>query len=187
LARYWGTGRRTVEQTHSIEIGALQRYGYLSAPKQGSLIWRWGGEITGTARIECDGTQLKIRNQLIHIGRMLCRFGGHRLWFVCVCGRHVSALYSPNGRPWACRHCYRLTYATRQAIPRDRHLLRAQRVRRRLGGSANMLEPFPPKPKGMHRRTYERLRHAHDLADQKAMTGFMQFADRLHRQLRTDP
>src|SRR5215510_11370950 len=52
-----------------------------------------GSEITGTARIEWNGTQLKIRNQLIHIGRTPCRFGGHRLWFKCACGRHVLALY----------------------------------------------------------------------------------------------
>jgi len=186
LARYWGTGRRTVEQTRSIEIGALQRDGYFGVPKQGWRIWqREGGEITGTARIEWDGTQLQIRNQLIHIGWTPCRFGGHRLWFKCVCGRHVSTLYSPNGRPWACRQCYRLTYATRQTIPRDRQLLRAQRIRRRLGGSANMLEPFPPKPKGMHRRTYDRLRRAHDLAEQKAMMGLTQWLDRLERAVRT--
>jgi hypothetical protein len=187
LARYWGTGRRTVEQTRSLEIGPLQRDGYLSAPKQDWLIWRReGGEITGMARVEWDGIQLRIRNQVIHIGRTPCRLGGYRLWFKCVCGRHVSALYSPNGGRWGCRHCYRLTYATRQAIPRDRQLLRAQRIRRRLGGSPNMLEPFPPKPKGMHRRTYDRLRHAHDLAAETAMMGFTQFADRLHDQLRTD-
>ena len=187
MARYWGTGRRTVEQTRSLEIGPLQRDGYLSAPKQDWLIWRReGGEITGMARVEWDGTQLRIRNQVIDIVRTPCRFGGYRLWFRCVCRRRVSAMYSPNGGRWGCRHCYRLTYATRQAIPRDRQLLRAQRIRRRLGGSPNMLEPFPPKPKGMHRRTYDRLRHAHDLAAETAMMGFTQFADRLHDQLRTD-
>jgi hypothetical protein len=185
LARYWGLGRRTVEQTRNLEIGSLQRDGYFAAPKQGCLIWRWGSEITGTACIQWNGTQLRIRNQVIDVGRTPCRFGGHRLWFRCACSRHVSALYSPNGRPWACRHCYRLTYATRQAIPRDRQLLRAQRLRRRLGGSANMLKPFPPKPKGMHRRTYDRLRRAHDLAAETAIMGFSQFTDRLHRQLRT--
>jgi hypothetical protein len=82
--------------------------------KARSLEWR---------AFQCDGTQLQIDNQVIDIVRTPCRFGGHRLWFRCVCGRHVSALYSPGGRPWACRHCYRLSYATRHAIPRDRHLL----------------------------------------------------------------
>ena len=185
MGRYWGSGRPTVEQTRGIEIGTLQRHGYFTAAKQGWWIWRRESEITAEARIDWGGNRLTISGQPIDIGRTPCRFGGYRLWFRCFCGRYVSAIYSPNGGRWACRHCYRLTYATRQAIPRDRQLLRAQRIRRRLGGSANMLEPFPPKPKGMHRRTYDRLRRAHDLADQKAMMGLTQWLDRLERTVRT--
>jgi hypothetical protein len=30
-----------------------------------------------------------------------------------------------------------------------------QKIRERLGGSANMTEPFQEKPKGMHWRTYD--------------------------------
>src|SRR6266513_773273 len=36
--------------------------------------------------------------------------------------------------------------------------LKSQKVRMRLGGSPNMLDDFPEKPKGMHWRTYERWR-----------------------------
>jgi hypothetical protein len=164
MGRYWGSGRRTVEQTRSIEIGALQRAGYFAASKQGWWIWRREGHITGTAQIDWDGERLTIRDQVIDIERTPCRFGGHRFWFRCSCGLHIATLYSPNGRPWGCRHCHRLTYAARQAVPRDRHLLRAQRIRRRLGGSPNMLEDFPPKPKGMHWQRYERMRNIHDRA-----------------------
>jgi hypothetical protein len=35
-------------------------------------------------------------------------------------------------------------------------LLKAQKIKLRLGGSANVLEPFPDKPKGMHWRTCDR-------------------------------
>jgi hypothetical protein len=39
-----------------------------------------------------------------------------------------------------------------------RLVTKAQKIRRRLGGSASLMEPFPDKPKGMHWQTYERLR-----------------------------
>ena len=172
-------GRRTVEQTSSIDIRALQRADYFCGPKDGSWMWRINGKIVGEARIGWDGERLTIRDQVIDIGWTPCRFGGHRLWFRCSCGRHVATLYSPSRQPWACRHCHRLTYATRQAVPRDRHLLRAQRIRQRLGGSPNMLKDFPAKPKGMHWRRYDRMRDVHDRASNQYLGMAAEWVEKL--------
>ena len=40
----------------------------------------------------------------------------------------------------------------------ERALAKAQAIRMKLGGSGSMAELFPLKPKGMHNRTYQRLR-----------------------------
>ena len=47
--------------------------------------------------------------------------------------------------------------------------------------SANMLDHFPDKPKGMHWRTYIRLRHSHYVAAARSTIGLLQFVDRLSR------
>lgn len=86
-----------------------------------------------------------------------CHFGGARPWFICPgrgCGRRVARLYF-CGRYFLCRHCQELGYG--EARP-YRLLRRVQRIRRRLGGSTALSYPFPPRPKGLWRRTYRRLR-----------------------------
>ena len=65
------------------------------------------------------------------------------------------------------RHCYGLTYRSRKDGQKYRALYECQRIRRRLGASANMSEPFPPKPKGMRSDTYLKLRREHDRADRE--------------------
>ena len=85
---------------------------------------------------------------------------------VC-CGRRVTKLYSAR-RLFACRNCYRLTYASQQESALHRGLGKSQKIRMRLGESANMSEEFPDKPKGMHWRTYERLRWVHDVAEERS-------------------
>lgn len=62
------------------------------------------------------------------------------------------------GRYFLCRHCYGLGYESQREDRADRLRNKAQEIRRRLGGSANLTMPFPEKPKGMHWKTYRRLR-----------------------------
>jgi len=85
-----------------------------------------------------------------------CNYGGSRAWFVCPTCRHrVAILY--GGSAFACRHCRRLAYDSQQDSGWNRSMRQARTVRVRLGGSANLAEPLPRKPKGMHWRTYRRL------------------------------
>jgi hypothetical protein len=99
------------------------------------------------------------------------RLGGSRPWFICsaetngkYCGRRVALLYSANG-PFACRTCYGLAYASQRESRGYRGLAKARKIRARLGGSMNMFDAFPERPKGMHWRTYLRLRRLHEAAE----------------------
>lgn len=86
-------------------------------------------------------------------------YGGRRWWFVCPSrGTRAAKLHLPPGGDWfASRQAYGLAYRTQNEDFADRMTSKAQRIRRKLGGSASLAEPFPEKPKGMHWRTYERL------------------------------
>jgi hypothetical protein len=59
-------------------------------------------------------------------------------------------LYLGN-RHFFCRHCYRLRYACQLEHEWDRLLRRREKLESRLG------EDGWSRPKGMHRRTYDRL------------------------------
>lgn len=69
-----------------------------------------------------------------------CNYGGVRYWFICplskngvYCGRRVAKLYkAPGGNYFGCRHCYDLSYESRNESRLGRfgqlgYILRAER------------------------------------------------------------
>ena len=171
-------GRPTTDGCRSLDINRLHRDGCLRPGWRGTVHWSRDGEvvasigvrategrITLTYRYRRNDEEWQAVEEPVPIVWTPCHFGGSRPWFVCPgvvdgvpCGRRVGKLYGP-GRYFLCRHCYRLAYQSQREQPHERALRRANAIRRRLGGEPGMLCPFPEKPKGMHWRTYERLRH----------------------------
>jgi len=91
-----------------------------------------------------------------------CHLGGQRHWFTCPkCGKRVAVLYAP-GRYFACRQCGGLGYATQKQGAGDRASTRVNKIRKRLGWQAGILNDTGGKPKGMHWKTYWRLKCQHD-------------------------
>jgi hypothetical protein len=76
-----------------------------------------------------------------------------------------------GGESFACRRCYGLAYTSQQEAPIYRGLAVAQKIRERLGGSADIFDAFPDKPRGMHWTTYDRLRLAHEAAKERSLAG----------------
>jgi hypothetical protein len=102
--------------------------------------------------------------QRVPISVTACHLGGQRPWFICsvynnghCCGRRAAILYCARDL-FACRRCHDLSYASQQQTPLHRGLEQARKIRMRLGGNEDLLAPFPAKPKGMHRRTFQRMR-----------------------------
>jgi hypothetical protein len=98
------------------------------------------------------------------------------------CGRRVAVLYGP-GRYFLCRHCYDLVYEGQRENEMNRALRRAQTIRERLEGSANMTKPFPERPKGMHHETYWWLREEHDKVEMAQLVGIREWLDKLEKKV----
>jgi hypothetical protein len=172
-----GSGRQKVEACRAIDVNRLHKTGCLSIGWSGGWQWTRDGERVAWIglRTEADRLHLTYRVRIgagkwedvaetVRIVRVPCRFGCVRPYFICpgvvnsiTCGRRVAKLHGP-GRYFLCRHCYRLAHASRSEGAWDRSLRRANKIRQRLGGEPSMVAAFPKKPKGMWRRTYERLR-----------------------------
>jgi hypothetical protein len=85
------------------------------------------------------------------------------------------------GELFACRRCCGLAYESQQLSPTWRSVSRLAKIRRRLGGSADVFGPFPEKPRGMHQRTYLRLRARAEAAEAEHLDAAKGFSSQIQR------
>lgn len=177
------TGRLTTAATFRLDVNSLNKSGALIPGSYCNSTWTRGAEQVGDINISAtgDGVTLLYRSRIgngewtdhrerVPVSWEPCRFGGKRPFFHCPnCTQRVLQLFG-IGR-YLCRHCHKLTYRSQREPAYGRYIMRAQKIRETLGGSANLSEAFPMKPKGMHWDTYSRLRvHAKQAEEQYCMS-----------------
>ena len=176
----WGS-RSTCESNTRIELPYLRKRGLLRPGCSGGLSWNRGGEPSGSIRFRTyeGGIDLIYRyrgagdddwqdvQEYVPFAYSHQHFGGSRRWFVCLrCRRKCGVLY--GGTHYRCRKCWNLAYQSQHEDSSSRAISKAGKFRKRLGGSECTEDPFPDKPKGMHWRTYERLRARGERLDEVA-------------------
>lgn len=177
--------KNTVEDCRLLDASRWMRETYLQDRTLCSGTWHWTNVSTSEERasiafeINTTGAEfppyVRLQYSLTKNGENLDYkvflattrpgWGGLLWWFICplsvngqTCGRRVRKLYLPRGgKYYGCRHCYNLSYNSRND-GKYVALFKAQKIRMRLGGSGSIYDPFPPKPKGMWQKTYQRLR-----------------------------
>lgn len=141
----WYSGKTESDSLKKLSVRFLHKNRYFCGWNSGMVNWSSDGEKTGSVGIMVstrDGDEyLKFNytqtdnysgekkdfDYRIPLTTTDCHFGGRRYWFICplfrngvYCGRRVGVLYK-GGDYFGCRHCYNLTYYSRNEGRRFRN------------------------------------------------------------------
>jgi hypothetical protein len=171
---YRGVRKSTVEEALTLNLSRLIKQGSIipGAYVKGHLKWTNSRteEVTATIGYEADlrnkeDAWLRLlyavngerQDYRIYLTTTVPNYGGLRWWFICpFTGDKTYKLHTVCGRKFASRKVYNLGYHSQQESKLFGSLTRAQDIRKRLGGSCDVTEVFPSRPKGMWRQTYRR-------------------------------
>ena len=198
----FGSGRRhggksTTSDMRAFDVRRLQRAGLLIPGR--AFVWHWTCNDETLAsiqvRTEVDRMILSYRTQSnggewqqmeypINLEWTPCTLGGRRVWFLCPakgCGRRVAILF--GGAVFACRSCHKLAYYCQRETDDDRAMRRAETIRGRLGWLPGVDNPQGRKPKGMHWRTFDRLKAEHDAFANFSWAGMFERIELMNQRL----
>jgi hypothetical protein len=153
-----------------LDVHELARDGNLTLGKRGLLFGTIGFEVAGGPDAQRLVLEFSVRSvngeRLDPVRQEICcnwrraHHGGRYLMFLCnECGRPVRVLYARyfSDRIWffSCRKCAGITYQSTMGHRWDRSARRVEKLRARLEWQAGGTEPI--RPRGMHKRTYQRI------------------------------
>ena len=187
--RSFFSAKDTTDSLRALDIRRWARDGLLRPSTQFQWQWRTDEKVTASIEVRIEtrhtlrlkyrsrspGTDWKDFDYPVLMDWTSCHCGGERPWFRCPakgCGNRAAKLY--GGAVFACRHCHGLVYPSQQEAAPDRAARRCERLRARLGWKGGIFDFPKGKPKGMHWRTYERLRRNADDAAREACTLFLE-------------
>lgn len=191
--------RTLVEDCLILDANALARIGCFQTGgfTEKSISWKIDGVIVATAVMEidlrCERRQPHMRltlsrpnqedlTQIIALRDITPTYGGIRWFFRARSGERCQKLYlTPRSNRFGARGEFGLTYRSKQLCPSDRVRWHAQQLRDSLPGAK--YQHYPPRPRGMHRKTYDRLvsrlRKSDDKVRANRQTSLIKTAERL--------
>ena len=140
MGRYYFDTKTTVEQATQLSIFKLKEFGLLRGYCASTLTWTHrpsGHKNSIGVTVDTDEVEPYVKvnytttdrntdektdyNYKISLTTTPCHFGGVRYWFICplsmngvYCGRRTGTLYlASGGNYFGCRHCYNLSYESR--------------------------------------------------------------------------
>jgi hypothetical protein len=187
----WGSRQPKAENMKRLDLARLRRDGVLRSGAASKISWSCGGEGRGSIGSVARGDALRLMyrarsdegqwhdvDETVGLAWTKTRFGGERLWFSCPgCARRCRVLF--GGSRFRCRRCHGLRYSSQAETRTDRANRGMWKVVKRLDPEAQYND-LPPKPRGMHWRTYERLAERyHHYDDQWGVKVIRRFGMRL--------
>ena len=143
MGRYHWNKKYIVEDCRSVSVAFLKKHDYFCGFRSGSIIWKNSyGEQTSSISVSVytleedkyvrfyytitkrnTGEKIKC-DYKVQLVKTPCNYGGFRYWFICpiykngvYCGRRVGKLYlAPGTNYYGCRHCYNLSYESRNEM-----------------------------------------------------------------------
>lgn len=185
----FGAGRpaykRKTTSCCRLDIPKMAGDGFLRPGRRFPWVWSADGRECASVYVVVAESQILLQYSHqgtsvsfpIDLTRSSCNYGGSRLWACCPQCRHrVGTLYL-TGSAWACRKCARLSYPSQSDDETGRAWRAQYKIEARLAGGKGEWNGWR-KPKGMHKRTFDRLRYKIILLEEVRDRALCHFASR---------